>query len=185
MIFKPPITTPRLYLKEQSLHDFERFYAMSIDPEVMKYIGDGSVFHWTRDVAMAKFKQQIDCQGADGLGTLAVYRRRHPRYLGWCTVAPSRFLNAIELGYRFCRDAWGRGYATEAAAAMLFQVFGANDLDQVQACVHPDNQASIRVLEKLGFRCTHAKLSKPIQREIPIYTLWRKAFLPFEKPTID
>jgi len=171
-----PITTSRLILKPQSLYDFDRFYAMSKDPDVMAYIGDGSIFHWTRPVAHAKFKDRISGPVEEGLGTRAIYRKRDTFYLGWCAIAPSGFLNHMELGYRLCRDVWGNGYATEAAAAMLEAGYRRLDIDRIMACAHPDNASSIRVLEKLGFTRCGSKLSKPIGMEIPVFEIDRKAY---------
>lgn len=171
-----PIKTSRLILKPQSLHDFARFYAMSKDPDVMAYIGDGSVFHWTRDVAFSKFKGQVSARVDGGLGTRAIYRKRDDLYLGWCAIAPSAFLNHMELGYRLCCDVWGNGYATEAAAAMLEEAYCRMDIDRIMACAHPDNVASIRVLEKLGFTRCGSKHSKPIGRNMPVYRIDRGGY---------
>jgi RimJ/RimL family protein N-acetyltransferase len=171
-----PIKTSRLTLKQQSLNDFERFFAMSKDPEVMRYIGDGSIFHWTRDVALNKFKEQLSAPETDDAGTWAVYRQADSHYLGWCAVSHSRFLGATELGYRFCRDVWGCGYATEAASGLIERVFTMTDLDQVLACAHPDNAASLRVLQKLGFSYAFSKHSNPVDKEIPVYQLDRNAW---------
>lgn len=151
---------------------------MSKDPEVMKYIGDGSIFHWTREVALTKFKQQLSASQDQGPGVLAVYRHADSRYLGWCAISHSKFLNDMELGYRFCRDVWGCGYATEAVSAMLAEAYRTTDLNVIMACVHPDNAASIGVLEKLGFQYAYSKLSKPIGRDIPVYKVDRNTRVP-------
>ena len=150
---------------------------MSKDHQVMQYIGDGSIFHWTRDVAFKKFKDQISEIKKGTLGEMSVYRQSDASYLGWCAIGHSRFLNDIELGYRFCRDAWGHGYATEAAAAMLSAAYRASEMDQILACAHPENTASIRVLEKLGFKFAYCLLSKPIARDIPVYKINRSSYL--------
>ena len=182
MIFRTPIETPRLLLEQESLLDFERFYGMSVDLEVMKYIGDGSVFHWTKEVALEKFKDALSRQDHPVFGNLAVYRREGHQYIGWCGVSYSRFLDHMELGYRYCRDSWGEGYATEAASAILAETYGLSDLDDILACVHPDNAASIRVLEKLGFRFSHSRLSKPIGRDMPVYRIDRKTYTQTVQP---
>jgi [ribosomal protein S5]-alanine N-acetyltransferase len=171
--FHSPIKTRRLMLKCQSLHDFDGFFAMSKDHQVMKYIGDGSIFHWTRDVAFKKFKEQVSNLKTGTVGEMSVYRQSDACYLGWCAISHSRFLNDIELGYRFRRDAWGYGYATEAATAMLSAAYQSTDLDQILACAHPDNAASIRVLVKLGFKYAYDILSKPIGSDIPVFKINR------------
>ena len=58
----------------------------------------------------------------------------------------------IDLGFRFVQQYWGRGLATEVASAWVGQAFGEFRLKRLGAFVHPENVASIRVLEKVGFR---------------------------------
>ncbi|MGD8836174.1 MAG: GNAT family N-acetyltransferase [Desulfobacteraceae bacterium] len=171
-----PIKTRRLVLKRQSLNDFDRFFDMSKDHDVMKYIGDGSVFHWTRDVAYKKFNEQVSVPVTEGIGVMAIYRESDSRYLGWCAISHSKFLDDMELGYRLCRDCWGCGYATEAASAMLSEAYHATDVNRIMACAHPENTASIRVLEKLGFKFAYPIFSNPIQREIPVYRISRRIY---------
>lgn len=57
-----------------------------------------------------------------------------------------------EVGYVLSRAHWGRGYAQEAVRAALRFAFTAMDVWRVEADVHPDNAASLRLLERLGFR---------------------------------
>lgn len=175
MIFRTPLHTGRLVLQPESLHDFPRFYSMSVDPDVMQYIGDGTVFHWTEDTAMEKFQERISCQQDQALGNLAVYRKDTGQYVGWCGIAESRFLQEIELSYRLCRDCWSNGFATEASRALLAEFFQMTEIKNVFSCTHPDNIASRRVLEKLGFVFSHHVLSRPIQRDMPVFVLRRES----------
>lgn len=181
MLFRIPIITPRLTLRKASMDDFERFFGMSIDPEVMRYIGDGSVFHWSAAVAREKYKERIASQEENDFGDLSVYRTDSSDYVGWCGVSFSRFLGHVELGYRFCRNSWGAGLATEAASAILEDVYQVSDVDEIRACTHSDNTDSIRVLEKLGFRYSYSKHSRPIARDIPVYRVNRKTFTPVQQ----
>jgi RimJ/RimL family protein N-acetyltransferase len=59
-------------------------------------------------------------------------------------------LPAVEIGWRLARDAWGHGYATEAAAAALRFGFDECGLDRIISIRHVDNVRSRRVMEKLG-----------------------------------
>ena len=176
MIFNPPIVTPRLLLKKKSLNDFESFFAMSKDQKVMQYIGDGSVFYWSKKTAFEKFKISLDRQNDSELGTLAVYTKECNRYIGWCGIQYSKFLDHIELEYRYCRDSWLKGYATEAASAIIAETYRMPDIDRILACTHPQNIASIRVLEKLGFAHSGSKLSRASGLDIPVYRIDRKTF---------
>ena len=176
MTFKLPISSPRLYLKKESLTDFERFFEMSKDADVMKFIGDGSIYHWTKKIALEKFKIGLYRSNESEPGNLAVYTRDPERYIGCCGIRYSNFLNHIELGYRYCRDAWQNGYATEAARALLAATYRMTETDRILACSHPDNIASIRVLEKVGFSLSGAKHSRASGRDILIYRICRNTF---------
>ncbi len=176
MIFNPPVITPRLLLRKESVNDFEGFFAMSKNREVMQYIGDGSVFHWSKETAREKFKTRLDRTGNNEPGRLAVYTKDCNFYIGWCEIRYSKFLDHIELGYRYCRDAWFNGYATEAAFAVLSQLYLLSDIDRILACAHPQNIGSIRVLEKLGFTYAFSKLSRPAGMDIPVHRIDRKMF---------
>jgi len=176
MIFNTPLISPRLRIKPESIEDFNRFYVMSKDPEVMRWIGDGSIYHWSKETALKKYQASIVNRETTELGNLAVYARGPGLYIGWCGVTFSRFLDHAELGYRYCRDAWGQGYATEAAAAVIAEIYQKTEMDRILACVHPQNLASIRVLEKLGFDCTHSRFSRPAGVGLPVYALDRNTF---------
>ena len=176
MIFNSPVTTPRLLIKPESIVDFHRFYEMSKDPEVMRWIGDGSIYHWSKETALKKYQAAIANRDTTELGNLAVYAGNPGLYIGWCGVTFSKFLDHAELGYRYCRDAWGRGYATEAAAAVVAETFRGTEMDRILAIAHPRNSASIRVLEKLGFIRSHTRFSRPAGLGLPVYALERETF---------
>lgn len=57
-----------------------------------------------------------------------------------------------DFGYILCEDAWGQGYASEAASAIVGRALGQPEIFRVWATCHPDNVASARVLEKSGLR---------------------------------
>ena len=69
------------------------------------------------------------------------------RVIGWVGLIPTPNQRCLELIYGFARDHWGRGYATEAAKALL----AASEPGLVDATIDPQNKASWRILEKLGF----------------------------------
>jgi RimJ/RimL family protein N-acetyltransferase len=73
-------------------------------------------------------------------------------FLGWCSLSRwNRDYRSAALGYCFREVAWGHGYATEAARAVLQWAFDTLELNRVQAETDTRNLASARVLEKLGF----------------------------------
>jgi RimJ/RimL family protein N-acetyltransferase len=81
-----------------------------------------------------------------------VERRSDGAFLGWCGLTGfNPDFRSASLGYCLTEAAWGHGYATEAAGALLQWAFDTMDLNRVQAEADTRNGASARVLEKLGF----------------------------------
>jgi RimJ/RimL family protein N-acetyltransferase len=72
--------------------------------------------------------------------------------IGFCGLKYLEDLNAVDVGYRFLPEYWGRGLATEACLASVTFGFEVLKLDRIIGLVLPDNVASIRVLEKVGMR---------------------------------
>jgi len=83
--------------------------------------------------------------------TWGVWERATGALVGDCTLFFAEEHGEWELAYGFRRDRWGRGYASEAAAACVRHGFAVLGLDRIVADVDPANPASVRVLEKCGF----------------------------------
>jgi RimJ/RimL family protein N-acetyltransferase len=149
----PEPTTDRLVLRRWRVGDAGRFAAINGDPEVMRHIGHGHVLgRGLSDELIARFEGEWrQC----GFGPWAVAPRDDDaELLGFCGLTVPMFLPevlpAVEVGWRFARDAWGRGYATEAARAALAFAFEEHAMREVIAIVDPENARSLRVAEKLG-----------------------------------
>ena len=145
----PSFTTGRLVLRPRSLADLDAMAAMDADPEVMRYVGgvEDPVRH------RAELPDWIDDENdPSGHGGWSVFATDAPdRFLGWIVLYPlAGWEPDVELGWRFVRDAWGRGYATEAAGVVLGHAFAGAGLKRVVAVLDPANQRSRRVCEKLG-----------------------------------
>ena len=90
-----------------------------------------------------------------GFGKWAVVERGSGDVIGYCGLARinDRVLpGEVEIGYRLARAHWGKGYATEAARAVVAHAFGTLELPRVIAVIDPENVPSLRVAEKLGMR---------------------------------
>ncbi|SDE28592.1 GNAT family N-acetyltransferase [Glycomyces harbinensis] len=148
----PILETERLALRPLAAADAEALAAINADPEVMRYIGGGSPL--TAEETEARTAKAEAHWDAHGWGVFAVSERDTGALVGWAALATPAFLPEIlpatELGWRVKRDRWGRGYAPEAARAVLGFAFGELGLDRVVSCIHSENAASIRVAEKLG-----------------------------------
>jgi RimJ/RimL family protein N-acetyltransferase len=85
-------------------------------------------------------------------GRWAVHTKAENEFIGWCGLKSRPERKEIDLGYRFIRSSWGKGFATEAAYASLRYGFDKLQLDRIIGRAMPQNLASIRVLEKCGMQ---------------------------------
>lgn len=111
----------------------------------------------TTDQAAALLSNWIEHWNQYGFGWWAIAEKASPAHLvGFGGVSHYDYLGDLRLniGYRFARDAWGKGYATEMGKFALNLAFTTPGIEHIWAVVRPDHAASIRVLEKIGMqRC--------------------------------
>lgn len=148
----PCLQTPRLRLRPHEPTDAPFMVRLNADPACVRYTGDRAL----RDTAeAAPIIAALQAQWrARRMGRLIVEERGSGEAVGWCGLKWHADAGEADLGFRFLRDRWGRGYATEAGRACLAMAWGPLGLDHVVARAMPENLASVRVLEKLGFRFT-------------------------------
>lgn len=139
--------TPRLILRAFILDDSEHFYRMNQDEEVIRYTGDRPF--GDREEALRFLKDYREYERY-GVGRWAVIRKADDAFLGWCGLKFHAREAIIEVGFRFYREYWGQGYATEAARAALQFGFESKKYTVIHAHVHADNAASLKVIGKLG-----------------------------------
>ncbi|GEP32702.1 acetyltransferase [Nocardioides szechwanensis] len=146
----PMLLTDRLRLRPFTSGDADALLALHSNTRVLRY-WDGPA--WTERGRADGFLARCGQLAEEGTGTrLAIERGSDDAFLGWCSL--TRFEpehRRASLGYILDDAAWGCGYATEAARAMLRWAFDTLDLNRVQAEADTRNPASARVLEKLGF----------------------------------
>lgn len=144
------IETPRLILRRWRDEDREAFAALNADPEVMRYFPH-PLSREESDGLVDRIEARFD---SDGIGQWAVEGRMDGRLLGFTGLAPATFeatfTPAIEVGWRFAREAWGRGYATEAGRAALRFGFKVRGFDEILSWTSVLNLRSIAVMERLG-----------------------------------
>lgn len=139
-------------LSEGDLDELHRVYSHSL---VEPWIG-----HHTRDRVADELRMHITNQAERGWAFWAVEERATRRFLGDCGLQLlDRHGPEIELGYDLHPDAWGRGFATEAARATVDAAFDRLGLKRLLAVVKPHHAASRRVLEKTGFTQTGERLA--------------------------
>ena len=144
------IETERLILRPFTEDDIESSFLMNLDSEVSKYTGDGGI------VSFDEIERRIreDVMGdyeRNGYGRFAVELKETAEFIGFCGLKYLPDLDETDLGYRFMSEFWGQGYATEASKACLDFGFKDLGLKRIIAMVLPENEGSIRVLDKLNF----------------------------------
>ena len=173
------IETPRLQLREFDLSDAEALYELNSDPEVMRFTGDRPFS--TVDEAET-FVQNYDAYKEFGFGRWAVISKQSGRLIGWCGLKRNE-MNLIDIGFRFFRDQWGKGYATEAAKAALTYGFMELGLEQIIGRAARENGASLRVLEKLGMEYWKEDACRGIADSL-YYKIDKEQFNPYNPDTI-
>jgi RimJ/RimL family protein N-acetyltransferase len=147
------IETQRLILRRWRESDRAPFAAMMADPYVGYWLG-GTMTH---DEADAYLERVDRCFEALGYGRFAVEQRAEGRFLGFVGLAPVHesyrglaIAGGIEVGWRLTREAWGHGYATEAARAAVDDGFSHVGLPEIVSFTAASNQRSRAVMERLG-----------------------------------
>lgn len=159
------LETPRLYLREMTPLDAENAYLLNLDPEVIRYTGDDAF----ESVAEAKtFLENYASYRTYGFGRWAVIRKETDEYLGWCGLKYTPELDEFDIGYRFMKKFWGKGYATEAAKACLEVGFNQFQMKSIIGRAMTQNGASIRILEKIGLSYLENQIENGIEEVIYI-----------------
>ncbi len=143
------LETERLHMRPFTLADVEAFHAIWGDPEVIWW-GADETFKQSR--AGLQRLLQVQESWAPGLGWFAVTPKESDDVLGDVILQPAMFVDGIEIGWHVRRDAWGQGYATEAAKRVLAYAFEDLGVDPIYAIVATQNERSLRVTEKLGLK---------------------------------
>lgn len=146
------LVTPRLRLRRWRAEDREPFAVMNADAAVMEHFPR----HLSREESDALAGYCDSCFDRLGFGLAAVERRGDGAFLGFVGLHRQRWYpDDVEIGWRLARDAWGRGYATEAALAWRDRAFGVLGLDRLISITTPENTPSIAVMRRLGMQEDH------------------------------
>ena len=178
------LETDRLILRRFREADLDPWLAHLNTPEVRGHLG-GVV---SPEEMAEKFARQKDAWSDDTGGWLAIERKRDGEFLGYCgfgpitTEAASEDLRGTtEIGWTLRADAWGHGYATEAAGAVLALAFERIGLPVVCSQTSEANRGSWRVMERLGMERAEAldyddPAYPPEENPTKVYRLTREAW---------
>lgn len=169
-----PIWTPRLCLRLFTKADGDALFAIQRDPLLTRYAGGTR----SRDESEASLRRIIDRTTPAGFGPLAIEELLSGEVIGWCGVQQLAGAERYEVIYALRVSCWGRGYATEAASAVMSRAFSLTtpDIASIWALVYPQNMRSIRVLEKLGMELFDNQFHEETNRHASLYVVERETF---------
>jgi len=146
----PTLHTARLQLRPFVEADAEALFSMHSNAYVLRYWDSPP---WSEPARAERFIAACQQMADESTGArVAIARAPEGDFIGWCSLTRwNPEYRSASLGYCLDDAAWGHGYATEAARALLHWAFDTLDLNRVQAETDTRNLASARVLEKLGF----------------------------------
>ncbi|WP_315131534.1 GNAT family N-acetyltransferase [Achromobacter marplatensis] len=162
-----PAPCPSVTLRRVQADDVPMILAMEADPAVMRHsTGIKPATEARRQELLTWLREPLTDIGhwtvlIDGAA------------VGWVSLVPLEDGGRLQLAYRLCRAAWGQGYATQAARLLCDYAWRALDVPELVAVVWPDNHASVRVLEKLGF--AFSAHERHYDRPTAVYALPRPA----------
>jgi RimJ/RimL family protein N-acetyltransferase len=145
------LETERLLIRPwDEPRDRAAFAALTEDPEVMRYVHEGQPYseaevdEWF--ARQARWMRELDlCMGA-------MIEKATGKLVGLAGTQPLGTTGELEIGWWLARDVWGRGYATEAGGAAMRHVLETLGRPRVVAIIHPMNDASKRVVARLGMQ---------------------------------
>jgi len=164
------IETSRLKLRWLSMDDAAFIHRLVNDPQWLRFIGDKQVhdLDGARDYIESgprTMYQQF------GFGLNLVSLKGDTTSIGICGLLKRDSLAEPDLGFAFLPEYRGRGYAQEAAEAVLHHGFSMLEQRRIVAIVDTGNQASIRLLEKLGFHLDRKIQTKPNGTPADLYSI--------------
>jgi ribosomal-protein-alanine N-acetyltransferase len=174
------ISTERLGLREWVEADIKPFAALNADADVMRYFPAILSYDQT-DETVKRIRLQFKTHG---YGLYAVEKKDTKEFIGFTGFSipsfESFFTPCVEIGWRFKKEAWGKGYATEAARSCLAYGFEKLNLDKIVSFTAVINTPSENVMKRTGMNKTgefnHPKIDmdSPLCRHV-LYEIHKKA----------
>ncbi len=166
------LVTERLRLREMKDSDATFMLESLNEPAFLRHVGDRGVRTvaeaqcYLRERVTSRYQQQ-------GYGVWLVTLQETGEAIGICGLIKRETLEDIDLGFSFLERFWGRGYAFEAAEAVMDYGWKVAKLPRIVAVVSPHNTASIRLLNKLGLSFERKVRLSPSEPELELLAIAR------------
>jgi RimJ/RimL family protein N-acetyltransferase len=169
------IDTHRLLLRQMTTKDLDELVAIHAEPDVLRFMGAFD------RVKASEWMQQSQREWSErGYGRLAIADRASGRLLGRTGLKYWPQFKETEVGWVLRPDAWGHGFATEAALACAVWGFQNFDLPYLTAMIRPDNRRSVRVAERLDMSPLREDLL--LEEPVVVYSITRDEWGPRRRP---
>ncbi len=145
------LETARLVLRELTLADAEFILGLLNQPSFIRHIGDKGV-RTLEDARQYILNGPVDSYRRLGFGLYLVESRDPKVAMGICGLVKREALEDVDVGFAFVPEFWSQGYGLESASAVMTHAREVLGLERIVAVTSPGNQASIKLLEKLGLR---------------------------------
>ncbi|MEU4677880.1 GNAT family N-acetyltransferase [Micromonospora sp. NPDC023737] len=167
------LETPRLLLRRWKSGDLDGFAAINAQPEVMRYIHDGRTLD--RAATAERLANSQRHWEEHRFGLYAVELKETGELAGFTGLAVPTFLPeimpAVEIGWRLGRAFWGRSLATEAAKAVVAHTRAQLGLRRLVSIHVVGNEASARVMVKLGMSLERETVQPDTGRQLRVYAM--------------
>ena len=170
-----PLYTKRLVIRPLRVADAEPAYKfMDLDKDVSRFINRANSLKQKTE----RFEKLVRGYQAENYGYFAMAPiSSDEQMIGWVGLTPLEKHPHTQLLYGLAKQYWGKGYASEAAAAMVQYAFRRMHLDELVAVVNPENAASRKVIEKIGMTL-RGEIDWPRQGTVEVFAITRDQFQP-------
>jgi ribosomal-protein-alanine N-acetyltransferase len=165
------LKTERLILRPMTKDDVEDVFTMRRDDEIMRFIREPVV---SRKEAEDWINMISSRWTKNGIGFCGIIEKTSGKFAGWCGLWQLKENQEIEVGYAIVKDFWRKGFASEAAKAILKYAFDELNLEKIVAVARPENAGSRGVMEKIGMRFDY--IGKFYDRDLVHYSITKKEF---------
>lgn len=145
------LETDRLTIRKLNVEDALFVFRLVNEPAFLRFIGDRGV-RTLDDARKYILDGPTDSYNRFGFGLYLVELKENGTPIGMCGLLKRESLEDVDIGYAYLPEFWGKGYASEAAAAMMAFGKSAFGLERIVAVVSKENYDSIKVLEKIGLQ---------------------------------
>jgi RimJ/RimL family protein N-acetyltransferase len=163
------LKSERLHFRRWRADDLELAWSLWGDPEVTKLFSREPL---TRGSVEMRLAQEIEQGNKYGIQYWPLFTP-DGNFVGCCGLRP-KTESAVEIGFHLLPKHWGKGYATEAAGAVIDHAFSILKIESLFAGHHPDNKSSRSALRKLGFIGAPAEFYEPTGLHHPSYLLYKE-----------